>query len=177
MAAGYEVGDVLFNIVITGSVMLAFTLVAIVTVDRVGRRSLMLVGCMGMAVSEILLGVSFQFQLTGLPVVFLVVSAVAFYSFTLAPITWVLISEIFPNRIRGAAVALATSSLWISSFLLIFLFPFIQRLGISVAFWLYAGLLLMGFAVISWRLIETKGKSLEQIERELVGLPIPKRDS
>jgi sugar porter (SP) family MFS transporter len=168
IAAGYQVGDILFNIVITGSVMLVFTFVAIGTVDRVGRKWLMLVGCTGMAVSEILLGLCFHFAVTGLPVVILAILAVAFYSFTLAPITWVLISEIFPNRIRGAAVALATSALWISSFLLIFLFPFIQKLGIAVAFWLYAAILIAGFVVIKFKLTETKGKTLEQIEREMV---------
>ena len=129
----------------------------------------MLLGCIGMAVSEILLGLSYYFKITGLPVVILVIAAVAFYSFTLAPITWVLISEIFPNRIRGTAVALATSALWISSFLLIFLFPFIQKLGIAVAFWLYALILILGFIVIKVKLIETRGKSLEQIEREILG--------
>jgi MFS family permease len=169
VAAGYEVGEILINIVITGSVMLVFTFVAIGTVDNVGRKKLMLAGCIGMAVSDLLLGLSFHFEITGLPVVILVVFAVAFYSFTLAPITWVLISEIFPNRIRGTAVAVATSALWISSFLLIFLFPFIQKLGIAVAFWLYAAILVVGFIVIKFKLTETMGKTLEQIERDLVG--------
>jgi SP family sugar porter-like MFS transporter len=165
--AGYPVSDVLFNIVITGSVMLVFTFIAIGTVDRMGRKRLMLIGCLGMGVSEILLGLSYQYQFTGLPVVILVMSVVAFYSFTLAPITWVLISELFPNRIRGAAVAISTSALWISSFLLIYLFPYMNRAGISVPFYIYAGLLLVGYVVIRFRLPETKGKTLEQIESEI----------
>jgi len=166
-AAGYKVGDILFNIVITGSVMLVFTLVAIRSVDRIGRKMLLLIGCLGMATAEILLGFSYHFAITGLPVVLLVMVAVAFYSCTLAPVVWVVISEIFPNNIRGLAVSLATSALWISSFLLIYTFPFIQKLGISWAFWVYSGLLIIGFVVIKMKLVETKGKSLEQIESGL----------
>jgi len=166
-AAGYKVGDILFNIVITGSVMLVFTLVAIRSVDRIGRKMLLLIGCLGMAAAEILLGFSYYFEITGLPVVILVLIAVAFYSCTLAPVVWVVISEIFPNNIRGLAVSLATSALWISSFLLIYTFPFIQKLGISWAFWVYSGLLIIGFLVIKMKLVETKGKSLEQIESGL----------
>ncbi len=166
-AAGYKVGDILFNIVITGSVMLVFTLVAIRSVDRIGRKILLLIGCLGMAVAEILLGFSYHFGITGLPVVLLVMVAVAFYSCTLAPVVWVVIAEIFPNNIRGLAVSLATSALWISSFFLIYTFPFIQKLGISWAFWVYSGLLIIGFIVIKMKLVETKGKSLEQIENGL----------
>ncbi len=166
-AAGYKVGDILFNIVITGSVMLVFSLVAIRSVDRIGRKKLLLIGCLGMAGAEILLGFSYHFVITGLPVVMLVLVAVAFYSCTLAPVVWVVISEIFPNNIRGLAVSLSTSTLWISSFLLIYTFPFIQKLGISWAFWVYSSLLIIGFLVIKINLVETKGKSLEQIESGL----------
>ncbi len=164
--AGYPVGDVLFNIVITGSVMLVFTFVAIGTVDRVGRKWLMLTGCIGMAFSEALLGFLYLAGTTGFLMVLLVMLVVAFYSFTLAPVTWVLISEIFPNRVRGAAVALSTSSLWIGSFLLIYLFPFMNRVHISFPFFVYTTILLLGFFLIKNRLPETRGKTLEQIEKE-----------
>ena len=165
--AGYRVGEMLFSIVIAGSVMLVFTFVAIRTVDRTGRKRLMLTGCLGMGISEIVLGLLYRFHVTGWPVILLVLTVVAFYSFTLAPVTWVLISEIFPNRIRGAAVALSTSSLWISSFLLIYLFPFMNRAGITVPFIVYAGILILGYVVIRAMLPETRGKSLEQIEKEI----------
>ncbi len=165
--AGYEVGDLLFNIVITGSVMLVFTFVAIGLVDRVGRKWLMLTGCAGMGLSELLLGLLYQFSATGMVMVILVILVVAFYSFTLAPVTWVLISEIFPNRIRGIAVSMATSALWAGSFLLIYLFPFMNKVSISFPFYVYGGLLLMGFVIIKLRLPETKGKTLEQIENEI----------
>jgi predicted MFS family arabinose efflux permease len=83
----------------------------------------------------------------------------------------VVLSEIFPNRIRGAAMALAVFSLWAACFVLTYTFPFLNRgLGPAGTFWLYCGVCLCGFAVIYWRLPETKGKTLEQIERELVGV-------
>ena len=126
----------------------------------------MLTGCIGMGITELLLGLSYQFNVTGLPMILLVMLVVAFYSFTLAPVTWVLISEIFPNRVRGAAVSVATSSLWISSFLLIYLFPFMNRVSISFPFYIYAGILFIGFLTIKTKLSETKGKSLEQIEKD-----------
>jgi sugar porter (SP) family MFS transporter len=165
--AGYQVGDVLFNIVISGSVMLVFTFIAIGTVDRVGRKWLMLSGCVGMGITEILLGFMYRTGTTGLIMVVLVMLVVAFYSFTLAPVTWVLLSEIFPNRVRGIAVSLATSSLWIASFLLIYLFPFMNKVGISFPFFVYGGMLLFGFVIIKTSLPETKGKTLEEIERDL----------
>lgn len=166
--AGFKVGDVLFNIVISGSVMLVFTFIALGTVDRVGRKWLMLTGCAGMGASQLLLGILYRSQATGFVMIILVMLVVAFYSFTLAPVTWVLISEIFPNRVRGTAVSLATSSLWIGSFLLIYLFPFMNRVSISFPFFVYAGMLLLGYVVIKSMLIETKGKSLEKIEKDLL---------
>ena len=105
----------------------------------------------------------------GLVVVVPVLASIACYSFSLAPVTWVLISEIFPNRIRGAAVAVATSALWIACFLLTFTFRMLnEALGWAMTFWVYAAIFAAGFVFILLRVPETKGKSLEQIERELV---------
>ena len=88
---------------------------------------------------------------------------------SLAPIAWVLISEIFPNRIRGAAVSVAASSLWIACFILTYTFPLLKAsVGMSGAFWLYGAICFLGFAVVYRQVPETKGKTLEQIERELV---------
>jgi len=98
-SAGYGVSDILFNIVITGLVNLVFTFVAIGTVDRVGRRSLMLMGSAGLAVIYVLIGLSFAMHTQGTHVLLLVVAAIAFYGCTLAPVTWVVLSEIFPNRV------------------------------------------------------------------------------
>lgn len=167
-AAGYGVGSVLFNICITGVVLLLFTFVAILTVDRFGRRAIMLIGCAGIGVFHTLIGLCYRLGLSGVVVVIPVLGAMACYAFSLAPITWVLISEIFPNRIRGQAVAIAVSAMWLACFVLIYTFPFLQgALGVAATFWLYAGICAAGFVFILKYLPETKGKSLEQIEREL----------
>jgi MFS family permease len=87
---------------------------------------------------------------------------------SLAPVTWVVISEIFPNHIRGAAMSVAVTSLWIASFILTYTFPLLNRaVGPAGTFWIYAGICLTGFLFIRWRLPETKGQTLEEIEESL----------
>ena len=168
-AAGYNVKGVMLNIVITGVVMLFFTFVAIGTVDKFGRKILMLIGSAGLTATYVLLGLSFHLNKTGFLVVFLTVTAIAFYSFSLAPIVWVLLSEIFPNRIRGAAMSIAVFSLWVGCFTLSYSFPTLNRsLGSARTFWLYGLICAVGFTFVLLVLPETKGKSLEDIERELV---------
>ena len=168
-AAGYGVSDILFNIVITGSVNLVFTFVAIFTVDRWGRRPLMLMGAGGLTGIYALMGAAYYFQISGLPLLILVISAIACYAMSLAPITWVVLSEIFPNRIRGAAMAVATVSLWTASFILTYTFPLLNNaFNASGTFWLYGLISAAGFIFIFKKLPETKGKSLEEIEREII---------
>ncbi len=168
-AAGYGVSGIMFNIVITGIVNLLFTFVAIYTVDRFGRRILMLIGAGGLTGIYAILGAGYYFQSTGKHMLVLVISAIACYAMSLAPITWVVISEIFPNRIRGAAMSVVVSSLWIGCIVLTLTFPYLKAgLGAHGAFWLYGVICVIGFVVILMKLPETKGKSLEDIERELV---------
>jgi len=168
-AAGYNVKGVMLNIVITGAVMLFFTFVAIGTVDKFGRKILMLIGSAGLTVTYALVGISFYLDKTGFVVVFLTVTAIAFYSFSLAPIVWVLLSEIFPNRIRGAAMSIAVFSLWVGCFTLSYSFPALNRtMGSASTFWLYGLICAAGFTFVLLVLPETKGKSLEDIERDLV---------
>jgi len=168
-AAGYGVSDTLFNIVVTGSVNLIFTFVAMFTVDKWGRKKLMVFGSIGLALNYILLGSAFFFHLKGVAVLVLVVTAIAIYAMSLAPIVWVILSEIFPNRIRGAAMALATFALWIACFVLTYTFPLLNKsLGAAGTFWVYSGICLLGFIFIALKLPETKGKSLEEIEKELL---------
>ncbi len=168
-AAGYDVGELMFTIVITGIVNLAFTFIAIFTVDRWGRRPLMLTGAAGLAGIYAVLGIGFYLQSTGVHMLILVVSATACYAMSLAPITWVVISEIFPNRIRGAAMSVVVMSLWVGCTVLTFTFPMLKSaLGAHGAFWLYGAICVIGFVVIFTKLPETKRKSLEDIERELV---------
>jgi SP family xylose:H+ symportor-like MFS transporter len=166
--AGYGVNDVLFNIVITGSVNLLFTFIALGFVDKIGRRPLLLLGCAGIGISHALIGLVYRMGMTGLPVLLLTLCTIGCYAMSLAPITWVLISEIFPNRVRGVAVSISVSALWIASFLLTYTFPIISEVfGSAGTFWLYAAICFAGFLFIRRRVPETKGKTLEQIEREL----------
>ena len=168
-AAGYGVSGIMFNIVITGIVNLLFTFVAINTVDRFGRRILMLIGAGGLAGIYAVLGLGYFLKSTGVHMLILVVSAIGCYAMSLAPITWVVISEIFPNRIRGAAISVAVFSLWVGCTALTLTFPYLKAsLGAHGAFWLYGVICVIGFVVIFLKLPETKGKSLEDIERELV---------
>jgi SP family sugar porter-like MFS transporter len=168
-AAGYKVSDILLNIVITGAVNLIFTFVAMATVDRAGRRILMLVGAAGLAVIYTVLGACYRLQSQGFHMLLLVVGAIGFYACSLAPVTWVVISEIFPNRIRGAAMSVAVTSLWAACFILTYTFPLLNRnLGPANTFWIYAVICVLGFLLIKLRLPETKGRTLEEIELELV---------
>lgn len=168
-AAGYSVSDILFNIVITGSVNLVFTFIAIATVDKWGRRSLLLLGSGGLAGIYALMGAAYYFNVTGLPLLILVVSAIACYAMSVAPVTWVVISEIFPNRVRGAAMSIATIALWSACFILTYTFPLLNTyLGASGTFWLYGIISVLGFTFLRMKLPETKGKSLEEIEKEFI---------
>jgi sugar porter (SP) family MFS transporter len=168
-AAGYDISTVLKNIAWTGSVNLAFTFVALGVVDRGGRRPLMLFGSAALAVIYIAMGCCYSVGVKGLPMLLLVLAAIGCYAMSLAPVTWVVISEIFPNRIRGAAMSVAVSALWIACFILTYTFPILNaKLGSAGTFWLYAVICVAGFVFIKFKLPETKGKSLEQLERELV---------
>ena len=167
-AAGYSVSDMLFNIVITGSVNLIFTFVAMALVDRVGRKALLLAGAGSLAVIYFVMGAFYYAGVQGLPLLILMVLAIAAYAMTLAPVTWVVLSEIFPNRVRGAAMAVATFSLWTANALLAYSFPMVNKaIHAYGSFWLFAIISVTGFLFIRKRLVETKGKTLEDIEKEL----------
>jgi sugar porter (SP) family MFS transporter len=171
-AAGYDISSVLTNIAWTGSVNLAFTFVALGTVDRRGRRPLMLLGAGGLALIYTALGACYSGGVKGLPLLLLVLAAIGCYAMSLAPVTWVIISEIFPNRIRGAAMSVAIASLWIACFVLTYTFPILNaRLGPAGTFWLYAVICACGFIFVYLKLPETKGKTLEELETDLVGDP------
>lgn len=167
--AGYSVGDVLFNIVITGVANVIFTIVALFTIDRWGRRSLMLFGSISLAVIYLILGTCYHFHITGFFMVILVVAAISAYAMTLGPVTWVLLAEIFPNRVRGVAMATCTFALWTGCCTLTFSFPPMNAaLGSSGSFWIYSVICFCGFAYLLRRCPETKGVSLEELEKKLV---------
>lgn len=164
-AAGYSVSDMLFNIVVTGVVNVIFTFVGMYTVDKLGRRSLMLVGTIGLSIIYIVLGAGYYFKFEGMIMLILVVMGIACYAMTLAPITWIVISEIFPTRIRARGMAISTFALWGASFVLTYTFPILNSsLGAYGIFWLYGFICVAGFLFIKKNLPETKGKTLEEIE-------------
>jgi SP family sugar porter-like MFS transporter len=166
--AGYSVSEAFLNIVVTGVANVIFTIVALQVVDRWGRRSLMLLGSGGLALIYCVMGLCFRAGVTGIVMVLLTVAAIACYAMTLAPVTWVLLSEIFPNRVRGIAMAVCTFALWVGSCTLTFAFPSMNAsLGCSGSFLIYAGICLLGFLYFLKACPETKGKSLEQLENEL----------
>lgn len=167
-AAGYGVSDILFNIVVTGVTNVIFTFVGMYLVDKLGRRGLLIIGSVGLALIYAVMGAFYYLQISGIAVLVMVVAAIACYAMTLAPVAWVVIAEIFPNRIRGMAMAVATFSLWSACFVLTYTFPLLNRtLGAHGTFWLYGLICVLGFLFIYKYLPETKGKSLEKIEEEL----------
>lgn len=166
--AGYAVSDVLMNMVVTGITNVVFTLVALYTVDKWGRRRLMLVGSAGLAVIYAIQGACYFFEISGWPMLLLVVTAIACYAMSLAPVVWVVLSEIFPTRIRGMAMALSTFFLWTACFLLTYTFPLLnEAVGAAGTFWTYGVICLAGYLFIRKKLPETKGKTLEELEKEL----------
>lgn len=168
-AAGFDARGMLTNIVWQGLVFLIFTAVAIAAVDRFGRRILMLGGSLALALTYTALGWAYHTDSSGVHVLALVLTAIAMYSLSLAPITWVLLSEIFPNRIRGAAMSVAVLALWVGNGSMTLSFPYLSAsLNIARTFWLYAVVCFVGFWMIHRFVPETKGRSLEDIERAFV---------
>jgi SP family sugar porter-like MFS transporter len=162
--AGYGIDDTLFNIVFTGLINLVFTLVGTFTVDSLGRRKLVLLGATGLSLIYLCLGGMYFFEIKGLLLLILILLGIACYAMTLAPVTWVILSEIFPAEIRGFAMSIATFVLWAACFLLTYSFPFLNAwFNASGTFWLY-GLISVGAGIfLYYRLKETKGKSFEEI--------------
>ena len=169
-AAGYSIQQMMLNIVVIGTVMVVSVIITMLIIEKVGRKKLMLAGTAGLAVVYVILGYLFLKGVTGIPIVISTLTNVAIYSITLAPVVWVILSEIFPNRIRGAAMSATAMALWVGNFSLTFSFPAIkENLGWANNFWLYAAICAAGFIVLYFFLPETKDKTLEQIESELIG--------
>ena len=164
-AAGYPLSGIFLNIVITGVTMCVFTFVAIATVERLGRRRLMILGCGTLAVLYAVLGGLYLAHQHGLLLMIAVIAAIATYAMTLAPVTWVVLSEIFPTEVRGVFMAICTAALWLACFLLTYSFPLLNAaLGTAYTFWIYALVCLLGMIFVMRRLPETKKHSLESIQ-------------
>lgn len=160
----------LLQTIIVGSVNLTFTIIAIFTVDRFGRKPLQIIGALGMAIAMISLGFSFFFNTLGLGTLMFMLLYVGAFAMSWGPVTWVLLSEIFPNRIRGA-MSIAVAAQWIANLIISWTFPMMNDntwlTGIfhhGFSYWIY-GIMGILAAWFVWKLVpETKGKSLEEIE-------------
>ena len=148
-SVGASLNRQLLETVSIGFVNLVFTLIAMWQVDKLGRRPLMLVGSLGLSVIYIVLAFILQNGYSPALVSVFVLIAIALYASSLAPVTWVLISEIFPNRIRGKASSVAVVSLWGAYFILVFTFPVLaKRIGTYGPFYLYAVICLLGIFIV-----------------------------
>ena len=169
VGAGFDVDGMFINIVITGITNVVFTFVALYTIEKWGRRTLILLGAGGLGLIYLILGTCYFMGMTGFMMVALVVAAISVYAMTLGPVTWTLLAEIFPNRIRGIAMATCTFALWVGCCTLTFSFPSMNAvLGSSGTFWIYSAICICAFVFLLRNCPETKGKSLEQLEKELV---------
>ena len=167
-SAGSNLDRQLFETISIGVVNLLFTLVAMWQVDKLGRRPLMLIGSLGLSIVYIILAFLLQNNFGAGWISVFVLMAIAIYATSLAPVTWILISVIFPTRIRGKATSLAIVCLWDSYFILVFTFPILaEKLGTYGPFYLYAVVCLLAFFFIKRKVYETKGKTLEQLEQSI----------
>jgi len=164
---GFSQEDQLKQTVFIGIVNLVFTLLAMWQVDKVGRKPLMIFGATGLAILYVFSAISLQQQSPN--AAWFLLAAIGTYAMSLAPVTWVLISEIFPNRIRGIATSTAVVALWLSYALLVFTFPILaEKMGAYTPFYIYAGICILGLLFILLGVKETKGKTLEQVEASFV---------
>ncbi|TZF82272.1 sugar porter family MFS transporter [Pedobacter sp. BS3] len=167
-SVGADLNRQLFETVAIGMVNIPFTLLAMWQVDKLGRRPLMLIGTIGLAILYLIIAFLLREQATAGIVSVSVLIAIALYATTLAPVTWILISEIFPNNIRGTASSVAVVSLWGAYFILVFTFPILAHyLGTYGPFYLYAVICFAGFLFVKFKIKETKGQTLEQLEHTI----------
>jgi MFS transporter, SP family, sugar:H+ symporter len=178
-AAGFTESDALLTNVIIGSVNIAFTIIAIFLVDRVGRKPLLMIGGMGQAVMLGLLAIIFTMgaedavqgiEMTGTSGILALIAAncyIAFFALTWGPVMWVMLGEMFSNKYRGAALAVAGLSQWLANFLVTITFPvMLAGLGLGISYGVYALFGIVAFFFVRRYVTETKGKTLEEISIE-----------
>ena len=161
----------LFQTIIVGIINLLFTVIAIMTVDKFGRKPLQIIGALGMAIGMLLLGTAFYAHWAGGVALFAMLFYVAMFAVSWGPVCWVLLAEIFPNRIRSKALAIAVAAQWLANYFVSWTFPMMAKstylqmhFNNGFAYWVYG---VMGglAALFMWKFVpETKGKTLEELE-------------
>jgi SP family arabinose:H+ symporter-like MFS transporter len=170
--AGLSISDALGGQVSIGLVNVVFTVLAIWQVDKLGRKPLLLVGIAGAFVSLTSIGFLFFYQASqSTPLLLFIMCFIACFAFSYGPVTWIVIAEIFPTHIRGRAMSIGTFALWSANVIVGQMFPWaLENAGPASTFWIFAALCIPSILLV-WRVLpETKGKSLEQIERQLLGV-------
>jgi MFS transporter, SP family, arabinose:H+ symporter len=165
LAAGLEIRNALLQTSLIGLVNFAFTFIAVWLIDRLGRRTFYIIGSSGMAITLLMLAAAFHFETNPILTTICIMLFIAFFASCIGPAFWTLVAEMFPNRIRGQAVALASFTQWVFTFLVVLFFPYaLDALGGSFTF-LFLSIMSFIQLLIAWFFIkETKGKSLEEIE-------------
>jgi len=168
---GSGTDSALLQTIIVGAVNLLFTVLAILTVDKFGRKPLMIIGALGMAISMFALGTTFFSESVGIAALVFMLIYVASFAMSWGPVTWVLLSEIFPNKIRGRAMAVAVAAQWISNYVVSWTFPMmdknsylLEKFNHGFAYWIYGVMGVLAMLLV-WKYVpETKGKTLEEME-------------
>jgi len=165
MTAGLEIRNALLPTSLIGLVNFVFTFIAVWLIDRLGRKTFYMIGSSGMAVTLFMVAAAFHFEMNPIFTTICIMLFIAFFASCIGPTFWTLVAEMFPNRIRGQAVALASFTQWVFNFLVVLLFPYVlDALGGSVTF-LFLSVMAVGQLFIArFYIKETKGKSLEEIE-------------
>jgi SP family xylose:H+ symportor-like MFS transporter len=174
---GSETNAALLQTIVVGAVNMSFTIIAIWTVDKLGRKPLMMIGSAGMGLSLFGMGLMAYFQKTDLSVLLFILGYIACFALSVGPVTWVILSEIFPTRIRGRAMAIATVCLWIANYIVSQTFPMmdenswlLDKFHHAFPFWVY-GVFCVVLITFVWRYVpETKAKTLEEIEKHWMKL-------
>jgi SP family xylose:H+ symportor-like MFS transporter len=174
---GSETNAALLQTVVVGVVNLSFTIIAIWTVDKVGRKPLMMIGSAGMGLSLLGMGLMAYFQKTDLWVLLFILGYIACFALSVGPVTWVILSEIFPTRIRGRAMAIATVCLWVANYVVSQTFPMmdennwlLEKFHHAFPFWVYGVFCVVLVTFVCRFVPETKGKTLEEIEKHWMNL-------
>jgi sugar porter (SP) family MFS transporter len=166
MTAGLEIRNALLQTSLIGLVNFVFTFFAIFLIDKIGRKTFYIIGSSGMALTLFLIAAAFFFEMSPIFTTVCIMGFIAFFASCIGPAFWTLVAEMFPNQIRGQAVALASFTQWVFNFLVILFFPYVlDAVGGSATFLFLAVMSLIQLVIAILLIKETKGKTLEEIEQ------------